>query len=233
MRAVVLQHEEHEGLGLLERPLREAGYTLVTRFREAKHDDVAAELVVVMGGAMSVTSLEAHPFLRDEQALLAERLAVDKPVLGICLGAQLLASAAGATVTRGKNGFEVGVAPVRWTKQGLDDAAAKGMPAKQVFAHWHEDTWSPVPGATLLASTDRYTQQAFKLGTSYGLQFHPELSADALGGWLTAEADLLAADGKDVDELRAALPKLKAAEPQNVAFLEQLVRALRRSLEAR
>ncbi|MBL8910730.1 MAG: type 1 glutamine amidotransferase [Archangium sp.] len=227
MRAVIWQHEENEGPGLLEKPLRDAGFTLVSRFRAPKHEDLEAELIVVMGGAMSVTSLDAHPFLRDEQAVLAERLALDKPVLGICLGAQLLASAAGATVTRGKNGFEVGIAPVRWTKQGLEDAATRGMPAKQTFAHWHEDTWSPVPGATLLASTDRYTQQGFKLGRSYGLQFHPELSAELFGGWLTAEAELLAADGKDVDELRASLPKLKSAEPQNIAFLEQLVRALR------
>jgi GMP synthase (glutamine-hydrolysing) len=227
MRVVIWQHEEHEGPGLLEKPLRDAGYTPTSRFRDPRHDDLDAELVVVMGGAMSVTSMEAHPFLTEERAILAERLALDRPVLGICLGAQLLASAAGATVTRGKNGFEVGVAPIRWTKQGLEDAAARGMPPRQVVAHWHEDTWSPVPNATLLASTDRYTQQAFKLGRSYGLQFHPELTADAFDAWLTAEAELLAADGRDVNELRAGLPKLKAAEPQNVAFLEQLVRALR------
>ncbi|MFT3710945.1 MAG: type 1 glutamine amidotransferase [Archangium sp.] len=227
MRAVIWQHEEHEGPHLLEKPLRDAGYVLTTRFRDPRHDDLEAELVVVMGGAMSVTSMEAHPFLGEERAILTERLALDRPSLGICLGAQLLASAAGATVTRGKNGFEVGVAPVRWTKQGLDDVAARGMPAKQTFAHWHEDTWSPVPNATLLASTDRYTQQAFRLNRSYGLQFHPELTADAFASWLRAEAELLAADGKNVQELESALPKLKAAEPQNVAFLEQLVRSLR------
>lgn len=227
MRAIIWQHEEHEGPWLLEQPLRDAGYTLVTRFRDPKHDDLDAELVVVMGGSMSVTALEPHPFLRDELALLTERLALERPVLGLCLGAQLLASAAGATVSRGKNGFEVGVAPVRWTKSGLDDAAVKGMPPKQLFAHWHEDTWSPVPNATLLASTDRYTQQAFKVGRSYGFQFHPELSADAFATMLEREAELLAADGKSVDELKAALPKLRAAEAQNVAFLEQLVRALR------
>lgn len=227
MRAVIWQHEEHEGPHLLEKPLLDAGYTLTTRFRDPRHDDLEADLVVVMGGAMSVTSMEAHPFLGEERAILTERLALDRPSLGICLGAQLLASAAGATVTRGKNGFEVGVAPVRWTKQGLEDAAARGMPAKQTFAHWHEDTWSAVPNATLLASTDRYTQQAFRLNRSYGLQFHPELTADAFASWLRAEAELLAADGKSLTELESALPKLKAAEPQNRAFLEQLVRSLR------
>lgn len=228
MRAVVWQHEEHEGPGLLERPLRDAGYDVQVRFRGVEHRDVEADLVVVMGGSMSVTQVERHPFLRDELGVLAERLALGRPNLGICLGAQLLASAAGATVTRGKNGFEVGVGVVRWTKQGLEDPAVKGFPAKSTFAHWHEDTFSPVPDGVLLGSTDRYTQQAFRVGRSYGLQFHAELTADEFGQWLERDAELLEADGRDLAELKAGLPKLLAAEGANVEFLERLVRAVTR-----
>lgn len=227
MRCVILQHEEHEGPGLLEQPLREAGYQLVTRFRAPDHHDLDAELLVVMGGNMSVTSVDRHPFLRAELALLVERLALGRPTLGLCLGAQLLASAAGATVTRGKNGFEVGIAPVRLTKAAHDDAAFKGLPPKLTVAHWHEDTFSPVPDAVLLGSTDRYTQQAFRVGKSYGLQFHPELTADAFAQWLRNDAELLEADGKNVAELESHLPKLKAAEAQNAVFLEQLIHTLR------
>ncbi|MGV3625630.1 MAG: type 1 glutamine amidotransferase [Archangium sp.] len=227
MRAVVLQHESHEGLGLLEKVLRDAGYSIVTRFRGVEHKDIDAELVVVLGGSMSVAAVEQHPFLRDELGFLTERFANGFPTLGICLGAQLLATAAGATVTRGKNGFEVGVAPVRWTKDGLDDVAVKGLPAKSTVAHWHEDSWSPVPNSKLLASTDRYTQQAFRIGKNVGLQFHVELTAEAFGEWLERDRELLELDGKNVDELRASLPKLKAAEEQNVLFLERLVRSLR------
>lgn len=227
MHAVILQHEEHEGPGLLEGVLRAAGYSLTLRFRGIEHRDLDAELLVVMGGSMSVTSTGAHPFLRDELGLLVERFALGRPTLGICLGAQLLATAAGAIVSRGKNGFEVGVAPVRWTKDGLADEAIKGMPAKSVMAHWHEDTWSPVPNAKLLASTDRYSQQAFRVGRSVGLQFHPELTAEAFGEWLDRDAELLEADGKNVDELRAGLSKLAAAESANTEFLERLVRSLR------
>jgi len=228
MRAVVVQHEEHEGLGLLEKPLKDAGYALTTHFRSVVHRDLEAELVVVLGGSMSVAAVDQHPFLRDELAFLTERLALGLPTLGVCLGAQLLATAAGATVTRGKNGLEVGVAPVRWTKQGLEDPAVSGLPPKSVMAHWHEDTWSPVPDGVLLASTDRYTQQAFRVGKSYGLQFHAELTADAYGEWLTRDAELLELDGRDLTELRAGLPKLKGAEAQNVLFLERLVKALTR-----
>ncbi len=222
MRAVVLQHETHEGLGLLERPLLDAGFTLTRRFRGVEHKDLDAELLVILGGSMSVWATDQHPFLRDELGLLVERLASGKPVLGLCLGAQLLAQAAGAQVCAGKNGLELGVHPVRWTKAALEDPVIKGVPPKSVVAHWHEDTWTAVPNATLLASTDRYTQQAFRLGHSFGLQFHPELTADAYGEWLSRDAELLELYEKDPAELQAALPKLKAAEAENALLLERL-----------
>ena len=227
MRAVVLQHETHEGPGLLEGVLHAEGYAVTKRFREVQHKDLEAELVVVLGGSMSVTQVEQHPFLADELAFLTERFALGRATLGLCLGAQLAATAAGASVSRGKNGLEVGVAPVRWTKDAASDPATKGMPGKAMMAHWHEDTWSPVPNATLLASTDRYTQQMFRVGRTVGLQFHPELTADDFRGWLERDRELLELDGRDVGELLAALPKLKAAEETNRLFLERLVHSLR------
>jgi GMP synthase (glutamine-hydrolysing) len=223
MRAVVIQHEEHEGPGLLGPALEAAGFTLVRRFRAVKREDVDAELVVVLGGPMGVYEMDRHPFLGEELALLTERLALELPVLGICLGAQLLAAAAGSEVFIGKNGLEVGVAPVRWTKEGLADPIIAGVRPRTSVAHWHEDTFTPVSGATLLASTDRYTQQAFRLGNSYGLQFHLELTADELERWLTDGAEELEVlHGKNVDELRSQLPKLRAAEPEARELIERL-----------
>jgi GMP synthase (glutamine-hydrolysing) len=176
MRAVVFEHDEDAGLGLLGPALQQAGFTLVKRFRTARREDVDAELVVVMGGHMGAYEADQHPFLREEMALLSERLANERP----CLGAQMLAAAAGAEVFLGKNGLEVGALPVRWTQEGLKDPVIAGVRPRTVMPHWHQDTFKPVPGATLLASTDRYSQQAFRLGKSYGFQFHLELSVQLL-----------------------------------------------------
>ncbi|HEX5745309.1 MAG TPA: gamma-glutamyl-gamma-aminobutyrate hydrolase family protein [Archangium sp.] len=223
MRAVVMQHEEHEGPGLLGPALEAAGFTLVKRFRTVKREDLNAELVVVLGGPMGVYEADRHPFLGEELALVTERLALGLPVLGLCLGAQLLAAAAGSEVFVGKNGLEVGVAPVRWTKEALADPVIAGVRPRTPVAHWHQDTFKAVPGATLLASTDRYTQQAFRLGDSYGFQFHLELTADELDRWFTQGAEeLVELYEKDVDELRSQLPKLRTAEAENRELLERL-----------
>lgn len=223
MRAVVMQHEEHEGPGLLGPALEAAGFTLVKRFRGVKREDLNAELVVVLGGPMGVYEADRHPFLGEELALVTERLALGLPVLGLCLGAQLLAAAAGSEVFVGRNGLEVGAAPVRWTKEGLADPVLAGVHPRTTVAHWHQDTFKAVPGATLLASTDRYTQQAFRLGDSYGFQFHLELTADELDRWFTQGAEeLVELYEKDLDELRSQLPKLRSAEAENRELLERL-----------
>jgi len=192
--------------------------------------DLEAQLVVILGGSMSVADVERHPFLQAELAFLTERLALERPCLGICLGAQLLAAASGAQVSKGKNGFELGVGPVRWTKAGLEDPAVAGSPSRSTVAHWHQDTFSPVPGATLLASTDRYTQQAFRLGSTYGLQFHLELTADAWLQWIDVGAEALTAAGKEPGALRAEAGKLRAAEPQNAALLARLAEHFARTV---
>ncbi|MBL8957034.1 MAG: glutamine amidotransferase [Myxococcaceae bacterium] len=220
MRAVILQHEQHEGLGLLGPVLTAAGYSLTKRFRNVEHADLGAELVVVLGGSMSANDVDVHPFIGAERAFLIERLALDKPTLGICLGSQLLAAAAGAEVFEGKNGKELTIGPVKWMKAAQEDPAFKGVGAKSLVAHWHGDTFTPVPGATLLASTDRYAQQAFRIGKAVGLQFHLELTGDGWLEWLKVGGLDVATHGKDVG-------KLRAAEPANTAVLERLVAALR------
>lgn len=222
MRAILVQHEEHEGEGLFGPPLVQRGFELVHRFRSVQPGDADAELVVVLGGGMGAYDTASHPFLRAELALLQQRLQRGAPCLGICLGAQLLAMAAGAGVGRGGNGLEIGALPVHWTAAAQQDAVLAAPAAAMVVAHWHQDTFDPVPGAELLASTERYAQQGFRLGASYAFQFHLELTARDLQAWLRAGRAELAAAGHDVAALRAGAAALAPGEPARLALVERL-----------
>ena len=216
MRAIVIQHEEHEGAGWLGPALEHAGFSLVPRFRRVEPADAEAELVVVMGGSMS--AFDAHAWLDDEVSLLATRLERGAPCLGVCLGAQLLARSAGATVFRGDRP-EIGAAPIRWTEAGMADAVTGSGASTLVVAHWHQDTFTPVPGATLLASTDRYEQQAFRLHGSYGFQFHLELSTAEFEQWLAAGCGELVAGHHDLTAALGTASRLAASETSRRALV--------------
>jgi GMP synthase (glutamine-hydrolysing) len=224
--AVVLTHEEGEGPGHLAPALEAAGFTLRTRYREVRPGDAAAALVVVMGGPMGAYEASRFPFLRDELVLLRDRLAQRRPVLGVCLGAQLLAAAAGARVYPGASGFELGVSALRLAPAAKEDAVFSQLPAGTPVVHWHGDTFDPVPGATLLASTARYGQQAFRLGNSYGLQFHVELDAETFSKWVRAgAADVERAGVSEEALLSRDAAHLAAAQPELLGLIQRLARA--------
>lgn len=224
-RALIFLHEEMEGPGQLAPALRRAGFALETRLREVKAGDEDADLVVVMGGPMGVYEADQYPFLTDELALLRRRLADRRPNLGICLGAQLIAAAAGSNVYPGRPGMVVGVLPVTLTPEGLSDPLFAGFDERFETVHWHADTFDPIPGSVLLASSARYPQEAFRLNNSFGVQFHPELDPPTYERWLSASADDLKRAGRTVqDTLDRDLPKLKATLHPNMLLLERLAR---------
>lgn len=186
--AVVLTHAPFEGPGIIADVLRARGYTVELRALY-DGDSVPTELpsedvLVVMGGSMGVGDVggSEYPFLDAELRLLERRATADAPVLGVCLGAQLLAAAAGAKVygmTRpdGSRLYEVGWAPVQFTSNGLDDALLSGIPQSAPVLHWHGDTFELPRGARGLASSALCENQAFLLGSSlFGLQFHCEVT---------------------------------------------------------
>ena len=206
-RALVLQHVPAEGPGRIADALAIAGYAVEVRHLHASmavpEELGEEEILVVMGGPMGVNEADMirHPFLAGEIVLLRRAIAANQPVLGICLGAQLLAHAAGGRVHRNMQGG-TWVREVGWDSVAFHGVARHpelaGMPRSEVMLHWHGDTFDLPEGATLLASSERCRNQAFRLnhrgrpGRQIGLQFHCEVDVPTIRDWLRQDAEYVA-----------------------------------------
>jgi GMP synthase (glutamine-hydrolysing) len=210
-RAVVLSHVAFEDLGTLEAPLRARGFEIESIVAaEASFplpQAASCDLLIVLGGPIGVYDQKDYPFLIDELACIRERLAARKPILGICLGAQLMAAALGARVYPGSEGAEIGWFPLH---PANDDASTPAWFAplleSEVFVfHWHGDTFDLPAEARHLARSKRYANQAFSIGDfALGLQFHPEVTAADLESWYVGHACELNHAGISPAQLRAA-----------------------------
>ncbi len=181
MRAHYLQHVEFEGLGSIQTWLKQAGYEITNTsfFKLDKLPDLKTiDFLIVMGGPMSVNDEDKFPWLVYEKKFIYEAVNSGKPVLGICLGAQLIANALGAHVYQ-NSVKEIGWFPIYGLP--LNDKSIFSFPSKVEVFHWHGETFDLPAGAVLLAKSDACENQAFQLGKSViGLQFHPETTPQAL-----------------------------------------------------
>lgn len=201
---LAIRHVAFEDLGSFAPILEQRGFTL--RYADAGYDDLTEvgsyDMLVVLGGPIGANDDADFPFIRDELRLIERQAESGAPLLGICLGAQMIARALGAKVYPAK-AKEIGYAPIRLTDAGRNSCLAP-LAAGPVL-HWHGDTFDLPPGAKHLAATDICPNQAFAWGTKdsvLALQFHPEVTARGLERWLIGHTGELAKEGLSVSGLR-------------------------------
>ena len=183
---LVLQHIACEPPGEFEDVLRERG----ARLHRVELDEGeplpggrSFDAIVAMGGPMSVNDDAELPWLTAEKALIRDAVRAGTPYWGACLGVQLLAASLGARVYAGQ-APEVGVLPVTLTAEGRADPVFRSLPESFPTLQWHGDTFDLPDGATLLASSPAYPNQAFRYGQrAYGVQFHVEVSEPMAAEW--------------------------------------------------
>ncbi len=204
-KILVLQHHPAENLGAIADALEGAAlawqYVRVFDGHPIPKDVKGLGGLIVMGGPQTVYQLDKYPYLRQEIALIESALAADKPILGVCLGSQLLAAALGAEVRRGSQ-REIGWYPVRLHEAAKDDRLLRGLPAEFVAAHWHSDVFDLPRGAVALASSERTPVQAFRHGAkAYGFLFHVEMTREILTALVAEFGEGLKRVGLDGDAI--------------------------------
>jgi len=202
--ALIIRHVPHEGVAGYRQPIEDAGYAV----DRIDVDDPAfstldlrePDLVIMMGGPMGVYEQDRHPWIACQLRRLAQRLDADRPTLGVCFGAQMVAAALGGRVYPG-GAKEVGFHPLTVH----DNAGPLRHLVDVPVLHWHGDTFTLPDNVDLLASSHVYPHQAFARGRNLlALQFHGEMGEDSrFDAWIEQSPDDVAAVGHTPDSLRA------------------------------
>ena len=226
MRIHYLSHVPFEQLGAMEAWFQERDFT-ITRSLLFQEDPLPQpddfDVLVVMGGPMGADDDDQYPWMAPEKTLIHDSIAAGKKVLGICLGAQLIARVLGASVSANPE-KEIGWFPVRPTTAGQQDSIGKLFSDGKPVLHWHGDTFAIPDGAVHLLESEGCPNQAFRYGDNVlGLQFHLELQADnaaalceacpedlAPGTWVE-NRDSMLADARRFDDARQLLGRVLGA----------------------
>jgi GMP synthase (glutamine-hydrolysing) len=188
-KVLAFRHIPMEHLGFIADALdsHQIEYEYVDLYRRSRAAIREADALIFMGGPMSAN--DELPYIRDELDLIREAVSLRKPILGVCLGAQLIAKALGALVYANRV-KEIGWYPVHWTDAAAEDPVHEGLFGSDVVFHWHNETFDLPPGAELLAYSDACRNQAYRAGENiYGLQFHLEATPEMVADWLQQDAN--------------------------------------------
>jgi GMP synthase (glutamine-hydrolysing) len=197
---LIIQNDEIDTPGTLLHVLKSRGVDIC--LIKAYESNLPSELdglsgLIVLGGHMGVYETEKYPFLLEEMALIRSAISDNKPVLGICLGAQLLAGALGASV-HPHTLTEIGWMPISLTPKGLSDPLFTGLGETITLLDWHGDTFELPEGADLLATSELCQQQAIRFGkNAYGIQFHLEAELTNITTLVETSPDSMAAAHTD------------------------------------
>ncbi|MEU7703291.1 type 1 glutamine amidotransferase [Streptomyces sp. NPDC039028] len=213
---LVVQHEEEAGAGIVGERLARGGLRLdVVRAREgeALPDDLGGHAgLLVLGGSVNCEDDAAAPWLPGTRALVREAVATEVPLLGICLGGQIVAHALGGSVAPRPRAPEVGAVPLRRLPAAIGDPVLGGLPDGALAVQWHWDDVDRLPpGAVPLLTGDACAHQAFRVGAAaWAVQFHPEADGETVARWAAEDGGRIREAGLDP---AAAVASVRDAEP--------------------
>jgi GMP synthase-like glutamine amidotransferase len=222
MKAIAVKNIEIEGLGTFKEALERRGVkteeTEASKGLEISPDEF--DILIILGGPMGVYEEDKYPFLKQEKELIKQFHEKGKKILGVCLGAQLIANTFGAKVYKGKWGKEIGWYPV-FPQNHLEIIYKDEI---EVF-HWHGDTFDLPEGATRLASSVKYNNQAFRIGNQViGLQFHLEVTKEDIKNWIEVYKKELQEEGIPEENILATDEKWRRLKIYSDVFIDYFLK---------
>jgi GMP synthase-like glutamine amidotransferase len=234
MNALIIKHVEIEGPGLIEYCLRKEKISY--RIINLEGGDPLPKLdplslIILLGGPMNVYEEDRYLFLKDEDLFIKEAIQRGKFILGICLGAQLIAKALGAKVFKAP-AKEIGWYDVSLTRIGLQDPLFSNLPKTFPVFQWHEDTFEIPRSAKLIATSSSVPHQAFRYGgNAYGLQFHLEVTEGMIQEWMrTYEEELKGSQPPLFSKLKILTDteiEIESYTRRGMKFLESFIKQVR------
>lgn len=219
MKALILCHKSQLDSGIFKDILEAKGYEIDLHL--GYHDEVGGidaeehDLAIFMGGPMGVYQADIFPYLNNELKYIEQRLAKDKPYLGVCLGAQLMAKALGSNVFPGLPGKEIGWHSIEVNEEGMKTPLRHLDVSQTKMMQWHGDTYDKPKDAVLLASSAMYKNQAVAYGKkALALQCHPEINPGNIEMWL-------ATGFHELQQVGLNVPALRAQTQENVSILNR------------